>query len=153
MLARVDDIFHLKQIVDLKNNQLKTRAIAGNDLEGTNLFDEIKGKEVQRINKENSILLRFKDARIDDKIVKKQIVKNCKKIQSALKAVVEDDEELERDLMNAKELIVSEISCQEIMSEKLTKKQICSITFKARLIEACLKEKDYDPHFSISLVL
>jgi len=48
---------------------------------------------------------------------------------------------------------VSEISCQEIMNEKLSKKQICGITFKARLIDACLKEKEYDPYFSISLVL
>jgi|TARA_B110000285_G_C15134565_1_gene625975 hypothetical protein len=39
------------------------------------------------------------------------------------------------------------------MGEKLTKKQTCNITFKARLIEACLKEKEYDPYFSISLVL
>jgi hypothetical protein len=39
------------------------------------------------------------------------------------------------------------------MGEKLTRKQICAISCKARLIEACLKEKDYDPHFSISFVL
>ncbi len=153
MLQRVDDIFHLKQIVDIKNNKLKDKAIASNDLDSTNVFDEVKSKEVQRINKENSILLRFKDARIEDKLLRKQIVKGCKKISLAFKGVVEEDEELERDLLNQKELIVSEISCQEIMSEKLSKKQICSITFKSRLIDACLKEKEYDPYFSISLVL
>jgi hypothetical protein len=27
----VDDIFHLKQIVDIKNNKLKDKAIANND--------------------------------------------------------------------------------------------------------------------------
>jgi len=67
--------------------------------------------------------------------------------------VVEEDEDLEKELLCQKELIVSEISCLEIMSEKLTKKQICNLTFKARLIDACLKEKEYDPYFSISLVL
>lgn len=60
---------------------------------------------------------------------------------------------MEKDLMAQKELIISEISCQEIMVEKLTKKQICNITFKSKLIDACLKEKEYDPYFSISLVL
>jgi hypothetical protein len=55
--------------------------------------------------------------------------------------------------MNYKELIVSEISCLEIMNEKLTSKQRCAISFKAKLTDACLKEKDYDPYFSISLVL
>jgi hypothetical protein len=39
------------------------------------------------------------------------------------------------------------------MGDKMTSKQKCAITFKARLIEACLKEKEYDPFFSISLVL
>ena len=39
------------------------------------------------------------------------------------------------------------------MGDKLTNKQKCNITFKARLIDACLKEKEYDPYFSISLVL
>jgi hypothetical protein len=39
------------------------------------------------------------------------------------------------------------------MGDKLTKKQTCNITYKARLIEASLKEKEYDPYFSISLVL
>lgn len=80
VLARVDDIFHLKQIVDIKNNKLKDKAIASNDQDSTNIFDEVKSKEVQRINKENSILLRFKDARIEDKLLRKQIVKGCKKI-------------------------------------------------------------------------
>lgn len=67
--------------------------------------------------------------------------------------MVDEDEDLERDLLNQKELIVSEISVLEIMGEKLTKKQICNITFKSRLLESCLKEKEYDPYFSISLVL
>jgi hypothetical protein len=31
VLQRVDDIFHLKQIVDLKNNKLKDKALANND--------------------------------------------------------------------------------------------------------------------------
>jgi hypothetical protein len=36
--------------------------------------------------------------------------------------VVDEDEELEKDLMNQKELLISEISCLEIMGEKLTRK-------------------------------
>jgi len=39
------------------------------------------------------------------------------------------------------------------MQEKLSSKQKCAITFKAKLVDACLKEKEYDPYFSISLVL
>ena len=99
------------------------------------------------------MLQRFKDARIEDKLLRKQFVKGCRKISVAFKGVVEEDEELEKDLTNQKELLVSEVSCFEIMGEKLTKKQICAMTCKARLIEACLKEKEYDPYFSISLVL
>jgi hypothetical protein len=41
----------------------------------------------------------------------------------------------------------------EIMGEKLTNKQRCNMAFKSRLTDACLKEKEYDPYFSISLVL
>lgn len=68
------------------------------------------------------MLLRFKDSRIDDKLVKKQFIKGCKKITLAFKGVVDEDEELEKDLMNQKELLISEISCLEIMGEKLTRK-------------------------------
>jgi hypothetical protein len=127
--------------------------LAGNDNESTGVFDEIKSKEVQRINKENSLLMRYKDARIDDKLLRKQIVKGCKKISLAFKGAVEEDEELEKDLLNQKELILSEICLLEIMGDKLTVKQRCAITLKTRLTEACLKEKEYDPYFSISLVL
>ena len=68
------------------------------------------------------MLLRFKDSRIDDKLVKKQFIKGCKKITLAFKGVVDEDEELEKDLMNQIELLISEISCLEIMGEKLTRK-------------------------------
>lgn len=100
VLQRVDDIFHLKQIVDLKNNKLKDKALASNDQDSTNVFDEVKNREIQRINKENSMLQRFKDARIEDKLLRKQFVKGCRKISIAFKGVVEEDEELERDLTN-----------------------------------------------------
>ena len=153
VLQRVDDIFHLKQIVDLKNNKLKDKALASNDQDSTNVFDEVKNRELQRINKENSMLQRFKDAKIEDKLLRKQFVKGCRKISVAFKGVVEEDEELEKDLMHQKELLLSEVSCLEIMGEKLSFKQKCSMTCKARLIESCLKEKEYDPYFSISLVL
>ena len=68
------------------------------------------------------MLARFKDARIDDKLLKKQFVKGCKKISLAFKGVVDEDEELEKELANSKELILSEVSCLEITGEKLTKK-------------------------------
>lgn len=68
------------------------------------------------------MLQRFKDARIEDKLLRKQIVKGCKKISVAFKGVVDEDEELERDLINSKELIVSEVSVLETMGEKMTKK-------------------------------
>lgn len=57
------------------------------------------------------MLMRFKDARIEDKLLRKQIVKGCKKISLAFKGVVEEDEDHEKDLILQKELIVSEISC------------------------------------------
>ena len=68
------------------------------------------------------MLQRFKDARIEGKLLRKQFVKGCRKIALAFKSVVEEDDELERDLTVAKELLVSEVSCLEIMGEKLTKK-------------------------------
>ena len=37
----------------------------------------------------------FKDARIEDKLLRKQIVKGCKKISLAFKGVVEEDEDHE----------------------------------------------------------
>lgn len=46
------------------------------------------------------MLARFKDARIDDKLLKKQFVKGCKKISLAFKGVVDEDEELEKELAN-----------------------------------------------------
>ena len=100
VIQRVDDIFHLKQIVDIKNNKLKDKALANSDQDSTNVFDEVKSREVQRINKENSLLMRFKDARIEDKLLRKQIVKGCKKISLAFKGVVEEDEDLEKELCN-----------------------------------------------------
>jgi hypothetical protein len=42
----VDDIFHCRQLIDIKNNKLKDKALAGNDNESTGVFDEIKSKEV-----------------------------------------------------------------------------------------------------------
>ena len=38
--------------------------------------------------------MRYKDARIEDKLLRKQIVKGCKKISLAFKGVVEEDEEV-----------------------------------------------------------
>ena len=99
VIQRVDDIFHLRQLIDIRNNKLKDKAIASNDNESTNVFDDIKSKEVQRINKENSLLMRYKDSRIDDKLLKKQIVKGCKKISVAFKGAIEEDDELERDML------------------------------------------------------
>ena len=96
--------------------------MANSDQDSTNVFEEVKSREVQRINKENSLLMRFKDARIEDKLLRKQIVKGCKKISLAFKGVVEEDEELEKELYNQKELILSEISLFETMGEKLTTK-------------------------------
>lgn len=106
----------------MKNNKLKDKALANSDQDSTNVFEEVKSREVQRINKENSLLMRFKDARIEDKLLRKQIVKGCKKISLAFKGVVEEDEELEKELYNQKELILSEISLFETMGEKLTTK-------------------------------
>lgn len=153
VIQRVDDIFHCRQLIDIKNNKLKDKALAGNGNESTIVFDEIKSKEVQRINKENSLLMRYKDARIEDKLLRKQVVKGCKKISLAFKGAIEEDEELEKELLNQKEIVLSEICVLEIMGDKLTTKQKCAITLKAKLIESCLKEKEYDPYFSISLVL
>jgi hypothetical protein len=97
--------------------------------------------------------MRYKDARIEDKLLRKQVVKGCKKISLAFKGAIEEDEELEKDLLSQKEIVLSEICVLEIMGDKLTTKSKCAITLKAKLIEACLKEKEYDPYFSISLVL
>ena len=67
-------------------------------------------------------MLRYKDSRIDDKLLRKQVIKCCKKIVGAFKGAVEEDEELEKDLINQKEIVISEICVIEIMSEKLTTK-------------------------------
>ena len=46
VIQRVDDIFHLRQLIDIKNHKLKDKALAANDNESTSTFDEIKSKEV-----------------------------------------------------------------------------------------------------------
>jgi hypothetical protein len=46
VIQRVDDIFHLRQLIDIKNRKLKDKAIAGNDNENANVFEEIKSKEM-----------------------------------------------------------------------------------------------------------
>jgi hypothetical protein len=46
VLQRVDDIFHLKQIVDIKNNKLKDKALANNDQDSANVFEEVKSREI-----------------------------------------------------------------------------------------------------------
>lgn len=66
--------------------------------------------------------MRYKDARIEDKLLRKQIVKGCKKISLSFKGAIEEDEELEKDLLNQKEIVVSEICVLEIMCDKLTTK-------------------------------
>ena len=43
--------------------------------------------------------MKYKDARIDDKLLKKQVVKCCKKISGCFKGAVEEDDELEKDLL------------------------------------------------------
>ena len=52
--------------------------------------------------------------------MRKQIVKGCKKISIAFKGAIEEDEELEKELISSKELMVSEICVLEIMADKLT---------------------------------
>ena len=49
---------------------------------------------------DEAMLQRFKDARIEDKLLRKQFVKGCRKISIAFKGVVEEDEDLENDLKN-----------------------------------------------------
>ena len=46
VLQRVDDIFHLRQLVDLKNYKLKDKAQALNDNDCTSVFDEVKNREL-----------------------------------------------------------------------------------------------------------
>ena len=44
--------------------------------------------------------MRYKDIRIDDKLLRKQVIKGCKKITLAFKGAIEEDEELEKDMIN-----------------------------------------------------
>ena len=62
---------------------------------------------MQRINKENSILIKFQlNGRIDDRMMKRQFMKACKKIQKAFRGVVD---EVELNLNIEKEIQSSEI--------------------------------------------
>jgi hypothetical protein len=45
------------------------------------VFGEVKNRDLQRINKENSVLVKIQqNGRVDDRMVKRQIMKACKKI-------------------------------------------------------------------------
>lgn len=45
------------------------------------------------MNKENAILMKFSQSgRVDDKLIKRQIMKACKKIQKAFRGVIDEDE-------------------------------------------------------------
>jgi hypothetical protein len=74
--------------------------------------------------------MRYKDIRVEDKLLKKQVIKGCKKISQAFKGAVEEDEELEKDMLTQKDVIVSEICLLEIMGERLTIKQKYAISLK-----------------------
>jgi hypothetical protein len=52
--ARVEDIFHVRQIVDVKQRKMKSTQNLYNFWEKA--FMEIKNRELHRINKENAML-------------------------------------------------------------------------------------------------
>ena len=71
----------------------------------------MKNREMLRINKENAILMRFQ-YRIEDRGIKRQIQKACRRILKAFRGVV-DDEELncEREVQ-ASEIHLNQIHCE-----------------------------------------
>ena len=70
-------------------------------------FGDIKNRDLHRINKENAILQKIQqNGRVDDRLIKRQIMKACKKIQKAFRGVM-DEEELQADI--EKEIQQSEI--------------------------------------------
>lgn len=123
---------------------------------------DIKNREMQRINKENSILMKFMQQRIEDRALKRQVMKACKKIQKAFRGVVDDgttgdqcasaQNELERDIQKS-ELHTNQVHSTMDGSSQLTRKALLGLTSKSKLIEAAFKEKDLDAYFSLGIVL
>lgn len=164
--ARVEDIFHLRQIVDVKNKKIKP--IQGGNLHHDtqqNIFEEVKGREFKRVNKENGMIQKLAGysqvfsntqsnvnpyARIEDRCMRKNIQKACKKIEKAFRIIV-DEEDFK--MMAFKDLYFVENELNEIMGEKLSKKAIQASGVKAKLIEASTKEKDFDAYFLMSMVV
>lgn len=68
----------------------------------------------------------------------------------AFRGVV-DEEELNINL--EKEVQVVEVLLNETLGDTLNRKAMTAITSKTKLMEATLKEKEFDAYFCISLVL
>lgn len=116
------------------------------------MFGEVKNRDLQRINKENSVLAKIQqNGRIDDRMIKRQIMKACKKIQKAFRGVI-DEEDYNNDI--EKEVSLSEIHLNLVHGEgPIPKKNMFNLTGKNKLLEAAFKEKEFDPYFCLSLVL
>ena len=100
--------------------------------------------------------------RIEDRALKRQVMKACKKIQKAFRGVVDDgttgdqcasaQNELERDIQKS-ELHTNQVHSTMDGSSQLTRKALLGLTSKSKLIEAAFKEKDLDAYFSLGIVL
>ena len=84
-------------------------------------------------------------------MVKRQIMKACKKIQKAFRGVI-DEEDYNNDI--EKEVSLSEIHLNLVHGEgPIPKKNLFNLTGKNKLLEAAFKEKEFDPYFCLSFVL
>lgn len=111
---------------------------------------DVKNRETQRINKENAILQKFQLHKIEDRAVKKQIQKACKKIQQAFRGVVDEDEQ---QCKLEKEVQIVELHLNDVYGETLSRKALSTISCKTKLMEAALKDPNFDAYFCIALVL
>ena len=85
--ARVEDIHLLRQHVDLRNSKLKNWNL--------DMFEEIRQREIQRINIENVSLGKLAGYKVkeDEKVVRAQQIKSCKRIFKLFWNQFEDEEE------------------------------------------------------------
>ena len=147
--TRVEDIHLIKQTLDVKLR--KTRHI------NVDLFEDVRGRETARITKENAqfqSLLSLKQS--DSAMTRRQLIKHAKKIHQVFWNVVEAEEEaqdLAQIMKHGNLYMTSELNLLEIYNEKGDKVQVFKRghAIQAKLLEAVLREKDFEVNFSVAL--
>jgi len=85
-MSRTEDIHSIRQSMDVKLRKVRHVNIE--------LFEDIKGREIARVNKENALFVNLCNLKQSDSLMtKRQLIKHTKKIYKVFWNVIEAEEE------------------------------------------------------------